>query len=194
MSKKSQRPSEATAGAPQGASVAAVDGQVASEVVTAQDAPTPVGLYGSSVQPALIKIGGEDVQLGVVVAAAQLASELSVQEWNDLAADVREDLIADELAAMQEAAAADQPAAAEHDPSYPRQVTLRNNSGFPASEPVTAAVVGGGASVFATVHTKEQAVRLLQSIDDISKGSGGRLRLVVVGLDDVELPETGDAA
>ena len=41
-------------------------------------------LYGSSVLPAIVEVGGYKVQLGGIVAAAHAASQLSVRDWNDL--------------------------------------------------------------------------------------------------------------
>lgn len=53
------------------------------------------GLLGSDILPAHIQIGEELVQLGTVVAKAQEASGLSVDDWNDLAPQIREKLLAD---------------------------------------------------------------------------------------------------
>ena len=57
----------------------------------------PSGLYGSSVQPAHVKIGGKLVQLGDAVRAAKLKSGLLSSEWNALASETRERLIAAEI-------------------------------------------------------------------------------------------------
>ena len=54
-------------------------------------------LIGSSVQPAVIKIGENEVQLGEIVAAAHTASALSVAAWNKLKEKKREALIAAEI-------------------------------------------------------------------------------------------------
>lgn len=64
-----------------------------------------VMLYGSSVLPSLIEIGGKDVQLGTVVAAAHLASGLSAEDWNALDEPAREHLLAEQVEAMKAEAA-----------------------------------------------------------------------------------------
>lgn len=218
MSKKTKQAAApiAPTGAVEGA--AATDTQ---EVVAGPDAPAAAGLLGSSVQPPNFTIGGREFTLGDIVRAAHVATGLSVDEWNALAADVREGLIADELSALeadaaqadadqaaaeakakadadQEAADAEAKAAADAAASkaatYPRQITLRNNSGFDATEPATRMFVGAGASVHAMVHDEAQAVSLLQNIRAIEQRTNGRQRLLVIGLDDVATPEeTGDA-
>lgn len=173
---------------------AAADAQAAA--VASPEAPAEAGLLGSSVQPSVFTIGGTQVQLGDIVRAAHVATSLSVAEWNELAADVREGLIADELAAMQadaEAAAAAGAEAAAEAPVFPRSITLRNNSGFAVAEPATGAFIGGGASVHVVLRDKAQAVRMLQNVESIRRRTGGRQSLVVVGLDDVKLPETEEA-
>ena len=52
-------------------------------------------LLGSDVLPAHIQIGDELVQLGTVVANAQEASGLTVEDWNGLVPAIREKLLAD---------------------------------------------------------------------------------------------------
>lgn len=200
MSKKPKQAAGST-GAPTGVVLESVAGPAAQEAVKAQDAPVPAGLFGSSVQPSMLDIGGQQVQLGTVVAAAHKASELSVEDWNALAVDVRESLIADEVAQM--AADAEAAGTVASDPpaepvavaaTYPRSITLRNHSGFAVTEPATGAFVGGGASVHVTVHDEAQAVRVLQNARSIKSRTGGRQSLVVAGLGDVVLAEeTGDA-
>jgi hypothetical protein len=73
-------------------------------------------LIGSSVLPSLVEIAeGKTVQLGDVVGAAHAASGLSIEEWNSLADDDREQRLAAQVETMkadvakqaQEAAAAD---------------------------------------------------------------------------------------
>lgn len=51
-------------------------------------------LMGSSLLPAIIRIGTKDVQLGDVVRRAHLDSGLSVDEWNALKELTREHLLA----------------------------------------------------------------------------------------------------
>lgn len=58
-------------------------------------------LFGSSVQPASWPLpGGKTLTLGEVVAAAYTKSGVSVEEWNKLPNDEREQLIADMAAEM----------------------------------------------------------------------------------------------
>ncbi|MCA0214672.1 MAG: hypothetical protein LCH79_16030 [Proteobacteria bacterium] len=61
-------------------------------------------LIGSGVLPSMVPIGGQEVQLGVVVAGAHAASGLSVADWNALAGDVREQMLSDYVASQTEAA------------------------------------------------------------------------------------------
>lgn len=51
-------------------------------------------ILGTNSQPAIVKVGGQDVQLGEAVAAAHTASGLSVSEWNALSEEDRTALIA----------------------------------------------------------------------------------------------------
>lgn len=72
-----------------------------------EQTPQPVaGLLGSDVLGSIIDIGGEPVQLGTVVAAAHQASGLSVEDWNGLVPQIRETLLADQVAAMRDARSA----------------------------------------------------------------------------------------
>ncbi len=202
---KSTRKGRAVA-ATEAAPAAAVVGDVAAQqqeqaaVATAgeQQAAADGGdkataLYGSSSLPAVFDIGGQQVPLGDVVRKAFEATGLTVDEWNALQADDRDSLIADEAAAMTEEVARPEQAATPA-PTFPRQVTLRNHSGFDVAEPATGALVGGGASVTVTVHDLEQATRLLQNVRTIKERTAGRQSLVVVGLgDDVSPEQPGDA-
>lgn len=124
---------------------------------------------------------------------ADAAQAQAQADADQAAADAKAKAEADQAAAEAEAkAAAD--AAAQKASTYPRQITLRNNSGFDATEPATRMFVGAGASVHATVHDEAQAVSLLQNVRAIERRTNGRQRLQVVGLDDVATPEeTGDA-
>lgn len=54
-------------------------------------------LLGSGVLPSMVPIGDTEVQLGEVVRGAFEASELSVEEWNALEGDAREQLLQDEV-------------------------------------------------------------------------------------------------
>ena len=49
-----------------------------------------LGLYGSSILPALIPIGVRQVQLGDVVRRAQADSGLCAEHWNELSAFERD--------------------------------------------------------------------------------------------------------
>lgn len=64
-------------------------------------APAIPCLLGSSILPSVLNIGGQDVQLGAVVGAAQEASGLTVEEWNALDQEDREDLLDDQVNVMQ---------------------------------------------------------------------------------------------
>src|SRR4051812_22608248 len=64
-------------------------------------------LLGSSTLPSLISIGGKEVQLGTVVAAAHAASGLSVADWNGLAEEERDERLNAQVEAMQQQAEAD---------------------------------------------------------------------------------------
>lgn len=71
-------------------------------------------LYGTDQLPAHIEIGGEMVQLGTVVAAAHAVSGLSVEDWNGLVPQIRDQLLIEHLEVMRAGAAsgASSPAAA----------------------------------------------------------------------------------
>lgn len=223
MSKKTKKAAAPTAptGAVEGA--AAADTQ---EVGAGPEASAAAGLLGSSVQPSVLTIGGKEIPLGDFVRAAFAATSLTALEWNELAADVREGLIADEIQALEAeaaaaeaeakaakakdeaaaaaaaaaeaqaaAAAAEAEAAAAAKPAakaYPRKITLRNNSGFDVTEPATRTLVSTGATVHTVVHDEAQAASVVQNAKAIEERTGGRQRLVVIGLDDVSIPETGE--
>lgn len=61
-------------------------------------------LYGSSNLPALVTIGGKQVQLGTIVQRAFSLSGLTVEEWNSENETVREHRLVDAIADMREAA------------------------------------------------------------------------------------------
>lgn len=82
---------------------------------TVEHAAVVVGLYGSDIQPAHIKIGDADVQLGTVVAKAHELSGLSVDEWNAQDKDAREQAIAETIDKMRAVAAIDFSNAVEPD-------------------------------------------------------------------------------
>lgn len=88
-----------------------------------------VTLAGSSIQPATFIIGEKEVPLGDVVNAAFVESELSVEEWNALEEDLREQCIAIALNNML-TAAGDTVSAKEETPVEPVKETV-------ATEPVT---------------------------------------------------------
>lgn len=67
--------------------------------------PTPPALYGSSILERVYQIGEETVSLGNIVAAAHKDSGLTVEEWNILLTDDREQRIAAKLKEMQDAVA-----------------------------------------------------------------------------------------
>jgi hypothetical protein len=81
------------------------------EQPTTNEAPAPAAeqpevLIGSNHLPAEVDLGtGKSVQLGVIVAAAQKHSGLSVAEWNDRPQDVRDTHINDALEQMTKDAA-----------------------------------------------------------------------------------------
>lgn len=62
-------------------------------------------LYGSSVMQSHYDIGGQQVQLGTIVAGAHKLSGLSVDAWNLLPSGERDNLLSDELKRLQDAAA-----------------------------------------------------------------------------------------
>lgn len=76
-----------------GAANVTVPEAFADELSEAPAAPQVPVLIGSSIHPAIVQIGGEDVQLGDVVRAAAAESGLSDEEWNALADGEREALI-----------------------------------------------------------------------------------------------------
>jgi len=62
-------------------------------------------LYGSSIQPSIIRLeNGTEIQLGELVNAAFAASSLTAEAWNDLPEDEREQRLADQLSAMNQPA------------------------------------------------------------------------------------------
>lgn len=70
------------------------------EVVEHEPAGSEV-LYGSNKLPAMVKIAKDkEVQLGEVVAAAHTASGLSVEDWNALEEDKRDELLTDQIKTM----------------------------------------------------------------------------------------------
>lgn len=86
----------------QPASVALDTPTVAVQVPPAQTQ----ALLGSDVLDSIIDIGGTPVQLGTIVAAAHDVSGLSVDDWNGLVPQIREQLLSDQIAAMRAQAAA----------------------------------------------------------------------------------------
>lgn len=71
--------------------------QIRKEAEEAAAAENDVALIGSSVQPAVLKIGDDEVQLGDIVAAAQAESGLTAKQWNKLSDKKREAAIAAEI-------------------------------------------------------------------------------------------------
>lgn len=63
-----------------------------------------VVLYGTDVLPGMIEIGGDLVQLGTVVAAAHSVSGLSVDDWNGLVPQIRDQLLIEHIEVMRAAA------------------------------------------------------------------------------------------
>jgi hypothetical protein len=51
-------------------------------------------ILGSSIQPSMLEINGEQVQLGTIVAGAQARSFMTPKEWNNQSDEQREDRIA----------------------------------------------------------------------------------------------------
>lgn len=78
-------------------------------------------LYGTDQLPGLVEVGGQMVQLGVVVAGAHAASGLSVDDWNGLVPQIRDQLVIENLELMRaQAASAKAPAQEpEQKPSTP---------------------------------------------------------------------------
>lgn len=172
----SKRASKKVASAPASAGVGAVLAAAAPVEQSASEV-----LYGSSVLPSMLDIGGEQVQLGTLVAAAHQASGLTVAEWNELAAEVREELLADQLALMREhaeaKASAEQSAASASaaagkkpaKPDYPRTVTLRNNGPISITDPATGAFLSAGGSQAVTLHDEAQASRLVDNFKSLAE-------------------------
>jgi len=69
-------------------------------------------LYGTDVLPAHVEINGAMVQLGTVVSSAHAASGLSVEDWNGLVPQVRDQLLIEHLEVMRAGAASGAPAQA----------------------------------------------------------------------------------
>lgn len=78
-------------------------------------------IYGTDQLPGLVEVGGQMVQLGVVVAGAHAASGLSVDDWNGLVPQIRDQLVIEHLELMRaQAAPAKAPAQEpEQKPSTP---------------------------------------------------------------------------
>ena len=70
------------------------------------------GLYGTDVLPAHVEVNGAMVQLGSVVSSAHAASGLSVEDWNGLVPQVRDQLLIEHLEVMRAGAASGTPAQA----------------------------------------------------------------------------------
>lgn len=68
------------------------------------EADSAQGLYGTDVLPGMIEIGGDLVQLGTVVAAAHSVSGLSVDDWNGLVPQIRDQLLIEHIEVMRAAA------------------------------------------------------------------------------------------
>lgn len=97
-------------------------------------APKGEGLLGSSVLPSIVVIGADkSVQLGEVVAAAHKASGLSVEAWNQLPAEQREDLLKMTVEAMQ----AQPPAAAAKKAAAPKKPKAAQGPGKEKPAPAT---------------------------------------------------------
>lgn len=57
-------------------------------------------IYGTDQLPGLVEVGGQMVQLGTVVAGAHAASGLSVDDWNGLVPQIRDQLVIKHLELM----------------------------------------------------------------------------------------------
>jgi len=79
------------------------------------------GIYGTDQLPGLVEVGGQMVQLGTVVTGAHAASGLSVDDWNGLVPQIRDQLVIEHLELMRaQAAPAKAPAQEpEQNPSTP---------------------------------------------------------------------------
>lgn len=96
-------PATATATAPKVESTPVDSNKVAGAGAAMGDEPKV--LFGSSTLASLIEIGGQEVPLGTVVAAAHAASGLSGAAWNALPEEERDVLLNAQVAAMRECAA-----------------------------------------------------------------------------------------
>ena len=85
-------------------------------------------LLGSDVLDLIIDIGGTPVQLGTIVAAAHDVSGLSVDDWNGLVPQIREQLLSDQIAAMRARATASTTTASEQ-PGKPDANEQDNEAG-----------------------------------------------------------------
>lgn len=92
------------------------DGRAGGSLKHAPEVKQPQTLHGSNVMPATFEIDGKTVSLGEIVAAAHAKSGLSVDEWNALDDDDRDEKLGDELAerGLVDPAPAVEPPAAKH--------------------------------------------------------------------------------
>lgn len=65
--------------------------------------PQPEALIGSNKLASILVIGGKEIQLGTIVAGAHAESGFTVKEWNELAEEDRELLLAEYVAELQTA-------------------------------------------------------------------------------------------
>lgn len=125
--------------------------------------PEALVLLGSSTLGSLIEIGDRQAQLGEVVAAAHAASGLSVEDWNGLTEEARDELLQAQIDVMREAAvkrdsngqgdAKDQKVKAV----FPRKVQVSNHGPIAIVEPFTGAFIQPGGKATITLRDEEHA-------------------------------------
>jgi hypothetical protein len=138
-------------------------------------APAPV-LCGSSTLPALISIGGKDVQLGTVVAAAHAASGLTAADWNALSEGDRDERLKAQVEAMQQQADADaeaerlrleeeaRNASASGEVRYPRRLLVSNNASLSLVEPISGAYIQAGGKTHIRVTDPDHEHRVRENL------------------------------
>lgn len=136
-----------------------------------------VVLLGSSTLPALIEIGGKEVQLGTIVAAAHAASGLSAADWNGLSEEDRDERLNAQVEAMQQQADAEAEEAeskrlseaavdafSDQSPKFPRRVLVSNNAGLALVEPITGAYIQPGGKAHITLTDPDHAHRVAENL------------------------------
>lgn len=141
-------------------------------------------LYGSDTLPAVLTIGGQDVQLGTVVASAHAASGLSVAEWNALAPEERDVYLNDQVASLEGVALQGQDAGqTDPEPTSFASIGIADPSGNEGIEGAAVESLGDGVfRMTATVDGRQVSVDFSTPAADNVVAKAALMDQIVVGL------------